>query len=206
MARTAWPTVSSSQLWTAANFNLYGRDNDQAYWPYLAAGDIAYGATSTTLAKLGIGENGAVLTSTGSALSWTGKNQTSGMISFKSKTDYAPGQTFSSTWADITGATVTLTITGSATYTVLVLATVTGYNTAAGSYFSIRSMVGGVADANPAYQANSGATINRNEAMLYSYYATGVAAGSVIVKLQCQKNTNDDYVTQGRLIALSFAE
>ena len=90
---------------------------------------------------------------------------------------------------------------------ILILAIVAGYadTTVAGYGFSVRGMINGVADEtfNP---FNGSATTKRNEAMPYIWYAINVPAGNRIAKIQCAAATVNRYITNGRLIALAFAE
>lgn len=204
--RTAWPTVSSSQLWTSANFNLYGRDNDLAYWPYIAVGDMVYGASASTLAKIGIGTAGGAMWSNGTNPAWRAKAILSGMVNFKSTIDFSPNQTFATTWQDVTGSAVTLTL--NATSTVLVLATVTGYNqnTTHPYSFVYRIVVNGTGDPSATAYVNNAMSVNRNENLPLVYYATGISAGTTTVKLQSQIMADFNIVTQGRLIAIAFVE
>lgn len=208
MARTAWPTFASGDAFSASQANTYCRDNDLAYWVYQAAGDLAYAASATTLARLAIGANGSVLSPVAGVPAWVAGGLT-GLLNTKGTVDFAPDQTFASSWADITGATKTLTLT--ATCTVLVIASVTGYNTRNGSgrVFAVRALVNGVADASPTNIANGSEDGARYESLGYVYVATGVVAGSRIVKLQCQADTGvneSNVVKYGRMIALAFCE
>lgn len=203
--RTAWPTVASGDAWSASQHNTYGRDNDLAYWVYQAAGDLAYASSSAALARLAIGANGTVLASNGSAPIWSNA-AVNGLLNIKGTVDFSPAQTFSSTWADITGATLTLTL--GATCTILVLAEVTGNSTLAGTgrATQIRAMVDGVADAAPK-GSNGSANPTRLEAQSYIYSVSGIAAGARIVKLQAQADSGvneANYVASGRLIAIAF--
>jgi hypothetical protein len=55
MAYSVVPSLSTGDLWTAANANTYWRDNFAALWPYAAAGEIAIAASATTLTKIAMG-------------------------------------------------------------------------------------------------------------------------------------------------------
>lgn len=110
MSRNAWPTVATGDGWSASQNNTYGRDNDAAYWVYTTAGDMVYATSSSALVRLPIGAVGSLLVSTGSAPSWVGKYNAPGLLNTKGTVDCSPAQTFSGTWTDITGATITLTL------------------------------------------------------------------------------------------------
>ncbi len=134
--------------------------------------------------------------------SWIAKNAVGGLHA-KGIVNFSPnGQTFAGGWADITGATLNLTLT--ATCTILVLAGITGYQGTAGRSFFVRAVVNAVADADPTKMFNGGQA--RNEGLPYIYYATGVPAGVRNVKMQCAADTDANHVERGRLIALAFAE
>lgn len=206
--RTAWPTVASGDAWTASQHNTYGRDNDLAYWVFTQAGDMAYATSSAALARLAIGAAGTVMTSTGSAPQWSAKSSVAGLLHVSGSVDFAPAQTFAGDWADITGATVTLTT--SVTCTILLLAAITGYNTLAGAgrAIRIRGLVAGSADGGSrgGSENNGSANPPRNEGLFYQAKWAGVVAAANVCKLQCKADTDSNVVTSGRLIALAFPE
>jgi hypothetical protein len=87
---------------------------------------------------------------------------------------------------------------------------VTGYNTLNGSgrVFYYRIVIGGTADPNSPPFAGSEAP-PRNQAVHNTYVRTGVAAGSIICKLQCQADSGineSNYVTYARILAEAFTE
>ena len=188
----------------ASQWNTSGRDNINALWVYTAAGDIAYATSATSLAKLAAPAVDSLLKMTASTKipSWIATTLVGG-IHAKGLVDFSPAQTFSGTWTDITGATLTLTL--SATCTVFVYAVVVGYNGTAGNTFVIRGVVDGSADAS-LMSSNGGDPANRNESLTYINYVTGVAAGSRVVKLQSEKQGTNNIVATGRLIALAWTE
>ena len=217
------PLLATGDWIDAAWGNTYWRDNLAALYPYTTAGDLAYGVSAGgALARLGLTVGGvmyggalapawlakpsvdSLLKNTSAGVpSWLAMTAIPGMLHAKNTVNFSPGgQTFSGSWADITSATLTLTLT--VTCTVIVTAAVRGYNGTSGRMFYIRSMVDGVADGSPTVMANSYDV--RNEALPYLYYATGVTAGSRIVKLQCQADTDPNYVESGRLMALAYVE
>ena len=208
MSRSAWPTVATGDGWSASQNNTFGRDNDAAYWQYTTAGDLVYATSVSTLARLAIGAAGSTLAVSGGVPAWVAKYATPGLLHAKGTVNFAPAQTFSGGWADITGATLTLTT--SVTCTILVIANVTGYNATDGRAFYVRSVVAGAADAGVygGGNFNGGSTaLPRNEAFPYIYYATGITAAANVVKLQCQADTaTNNIVTQGRLTAFAFVE
>lgn len=204
--RIAWPTVASSDTWTATQFNTYMRDNDLAYWVFNNSGDTVYATSSTTLAARIKGSAGAVRYSTGSVPAWTAKKSTVGMFHDWQTADFSNDQDFKTSWEDVTGSSVTLTLT--VTCTVVIIATVTGYNKRATNNlypFEIRGVIDGVADAaNKPYNRSQNPA--RNEAMGYIYYSSGITSGSRIAKLQSDYNSDWNHITQGRIIAFALVD
>lgn len=66
------PTVANGDSWSAAQHNTFLRDNIEALWPYVTAGDIAYAAAANQLGRLSLGAAKKILSSTGSAPAWSG--------------------------------------------------------------------------------------------------------------------------------------
>jgi hypothetical protein len=203
----AVPSVATGDWITAGWTNTYIGGNFSAVWPYDAAGQIAYSVGAAELSKLSKPSVDSVLKNTSLGVpSWLALTQLKGALHAIGTVDFAPGgQSFASTWADITGATLTLTL--AVTCTVVVLAQITGYNPTTGNAFIVRGMVDGTGDAAANQVFNGGSTTAaRNEALGYIYRATGITAGSRVVKMQCQANGSTNYVERGRLIAAAFVE
>ncbi len=206
MAYNPVPTVATGDPWSAANHNTYVRDNFAAGVPdiFTAAGQIPYSTAADVAAVLAKPTVASVLKMLDTGVpSWLDLTTIPGILHTKGVANFTPnGQTFSGGWADITGATLTLTL--GTTCTILALAAVTGYQGVTGRSFFIRALINGVADASPTNMFNGGQA--RNEALPYIYYATEVPSGARIVKLQCAADTDANHVERGRLIALAFAE
>jgi hypothetical protein len=204
MSFTTVPTVSNGDSWSAAQHNTYLRDNMAALWPYTTAGDLSYASASNALSRLAKPSVDSVLKSTSAGVpSWLALTQLKGALHAINLVDFNPaGQSFSGSWADITGATTTLTL--AVTCTVVAIAVVTGYNATVGRAFYCRAMVNGVADGSSTIPYNGGQA--RNEGWPYVYRATGVTAGSRIVKMQCQADSDPNVVERGRLVAAAFVE
>lgn len=199
-------TAVVGATYTAAQYNTYVRDNFTAIFVGTTAGDIDYYTSSSAKARLAIGASNTVLGSSGSAPQWSHSPSIAGVLHTKGTVDFSPGgQVFSSTWADISFAAVSLTL--SVTCTIVVFSEITGYtdNAGTGYGFLIRAMVNGVADTGT-IPFNGSQTEIRNGSVSYLYYTTGVTAGSRLVKMQCQANTVNNVVERGRLIALAFVE
>jgi hypothetical protein len=186
-----------------------------------AAGDVFYATSATALARLakpaglGLLQNSTAGTPSfltgGDAYQVLRKNSANTGYEFAvaaglhkiGTVDFAPGgQSFAGTWADITSASLNLVT--SVTCTIVVMAGVTGYNGTTGRSFYVRAMVAGVGDAAGDRIFNGGAL--RNEAIPYIYMTTGVAAGTITCKMQCQADSDPNVVERGRMIAMAFAE
>lgn len=186
---------------------LYSGGSAPAWKAAGAVGEFLYGAGAAAPSWLAKPSVNSVLknTSAGSP-SWLAIAGIPGVLHTKNMVDFAPGgQAFAGTWADITGATLNLTL--SYTCTIVVRAVVTGYNGADGNAFYIRAVVDGTADPASIFPFNGGSTAHaRNEALPYDYYAINVPSGTRTVKLQCQVAGTTNYIERGRLTALAFVE
>lgn len=220
------PLLATGDWIDAAWGNTYWRDNLAALYPYTTAGDIAYGVSAGgALARLGLTVGGMLYggasapawlakpsvdsllknTSAGSP-SWLAITGIPGALHAKGKVDFSPGgQVFAGGWADISFASLSLTL--GVTCTVVVRAYVTGYNSNAGTGngFYVRADVNGTPDAGT-IPFDGSQTEVRNGLYAYEYYFTGVTAGTRLVKLQCQANGSSNIVERGRLIAQAFVE
>jgi len=201
MALTAFRTWVTGELVTAAMMNQQIRDNGNAIWVGTTAGDMDYYTGATGKARLPIGTAGQVLkvNSGATAPEWGGAIVDIDMAASSGEKSY------STTWEDHPGLTVTLALP--CVCTVVMLAIVAGYadTTSVGYSFTVRGMIDGVADGTFS-PYNGSATTKRNEAMPYIWYAVNVPAGDRIAKIQCAAATVNRYITNGRLIALAFAE
>ena len=69
MARSSPRTWVYNELVTASIMNTHIRDQQDAYWPYTTAGDLAYASAADTITRLAA-SNGGVLLSGAAAPSW----------------------------------------------------------------------------------------------------------------------------------------
>lgn len=201
---SAVPVVATGDWITAGWVNTYLGGNLSALWAGLAAGDIEYYISAVEKARLAKPSVDSILgMGAAGTPSWLPETSIPGMLHAKGSVNFSPGQTFStSTFTDITGATLNLTLT--TTCTVLMMAVIVGYNGTTGRTFYVRGSIDGNVDATPLAQANGGAA--RNEALPYFWYMAGITAGTRTVKLQCRNDSDPNIVTSGRLQALAFAE
>lgn len=70
MAYTEYVLVATSDVWSAADHNIYNKDNINELWPYTTLGDIAYGTSGTELSRIGIGAESKVLNVVGGIPAW----------------------------------------------------------------------------------------------------------------------------------------
>lgn len=183
--------------------NLAAQAAVQALVSGQAAGDIFYASSGTALARLakGAAKQALVMNAGATAPEWASAK---GLHDIQIA--HSTGEkSYASSWEDHPGLSVTLTLT--APSTVVMFAVVTGYvnTTSAGYAIRLRGVIDGTADSADA-QYNGSANPVRNEALPYIWYRTGIAAGSRIVKLQCQGGSPASYITNGRIIALAFTE
>lgn len=205
MARTEIPTYTTNQLITASHANTYWKDNEAAHWPYTTAGDLAVADSATTLARIAAPTVGQVLGYLGGT--W-GAVSGGGLQDIQIATGNPNYQTFTtSSYEDVTGATVTLTLT--TTCTVILFANVVGHvnSTTAGFGFSVLGLIGGVADTNN-LPSNGSDNPVINQALPYFYAKKNVSAGSVVCKLQCKEPApgTDNRIQSFTMFALALQE
>lgn len=215
------PTFTPLQTLTAAQQNALGDAIRAMYW-WSAAGSIPYAYDADQLDELLAPARAGLLTHDGSVPDWlvvaaagadaykvprvnaagnsfeltsmTGLHK-SGIVNF------APGQNITS-WANITGASISLDL--DVTCTIEVHAIVTGY-VGAGYTWQPRAVVNGTADSslNVAY-GNGGEA--RNEGLPYIYVVENVPAGTRTIQLQAYGGGGTVHITAGRMIVKAFAE
>lgn len=201
------PTVANGDSWSASQQNTYLRDNIEALWPYTTAGDISYASAANQLSRLAKPSADSVLKNTsGGVPSWLALTALKGTLHTIQTSEFSPGgQAFSSGWANITLGYVTLTLT--VPCTVVVFSTITGYNSNTGRAFMVRATIDGVADPASYYPYDGGLTTGaKNETIPYVYVATGITAGSRLVRMQCTSDSSTSYVERGRIVAAAFVE
>lgn len=202
-------TWTTPRVWTAGERVGASKMNEIStalgiLFPHTAAGDLAYrdpvGAYLTALAKPAA--NSFLRNKSSGVPDYVAQDNIPGLLHKSNSVDFAPGQTFSGGWADITGATFNLVL--SYTCTVIVMASITGYNASTGRGFFVRANVNGTGDAAASPVFNGGEA--RNEALPYIYRVSGVTAGTRTIKLQCQADTDPNVVERGRMLAFAYVE
>jgi hypothetical protein len=205
MSYSVVPTVATGDLWSAANHNTYIRDNFAAGVPdiFTAAGQIVYSTGADAAAVLNAPGAASVLKHSGAALSWLDLLEIPGLLHTKGNADFAPAQSVTgTTWTDVTGATVTLSL--SKTCTVMLWAFGVIRVSAAGYGAQVRGSIDGTVD--PTYSTPFSGDAAYNPVM-YFWYRTGIAAGSRVVKLQFNcSGAATAYFERGRIMGLAMVE
>lgn len=222
MAYSSPITAVTGATFTAAQFNTSVRDNLNAIWVGTNAGDLDYYTSSSVKTRLAFTSGGVLYGSTSSAPAWLAApgsvtsyltKATSGIPVYASigilsaigYASFAPAQTSTSTsFADITNATTTLTLPVGNTYTVMALAGVVGSVNTGGFSCQVCAMIDGTID--PNQLSLTSATVNSPIAV--GYRRTGIASGSRIVKLQFRVFGSGATATadRGWLLALAITE
>ena len=225
MSYSNLPILATGDWIDAAYGNQYWGDNFRALWPYTTAGDLGYGVSaSANLARLGISTQGGMLYSTGSAPAWLTRPSADsilrhvggaanpswlaigglpGVLHAKATVDYnANDQDITSTsFTDITGATVNIVTTR--TCTIRMIGTGTFAAGSGGERIIVQGSIGGT---------GSGDSVHTSMTVYVPftvvYYRTGVAAGTITCKLQGRGNAagNNGFFHQGRIIVDAFVE
>lgn len=230
MAYNVVPTVANGDSWSAAQHNTYIKDNFAAVWPYTTAGDLAYASASNILTRLGISSVGGILYSTGAAPAWLAKpsvdsvlRHTGGSVApaWVSLTNLATAlgiegtlhniatvdynandQTISSSsYADITNATVSIVTTRTCTIKMTAVGTIAAGG--GGQRALVQGVIGGVASGD---MVHTSMTVYVPFTVVY--YRTGVAAGTIICKVQGRGNAggNSGIFHEGRIVVEAFTE
>lgn len=177
--------------------------NFAAIWVGTTAGDWDYYTSATTKDRLAApAAVTSILSETAAGVpSWL----SAGLSKIIGYASYAPAQTRTSTsFGDITGATVTLDLPAGNTYTVIALAGVVGSVDTAGFSCQVCAMIDGTIDPNQLSLTSS--TVNSPIAV--GYLRTGIASGSRIVKLRFRVFNTGATATadRGWLIAIAITE
>lgn len=168
----------------AADWNTYVRDNGAETAPAKATtkGDIFAATAANVIARRAVGGNGTILKANSAeadGVGWAGDERTTALF-FDSTARATPAGT--GMWADITGLSTTIGTVWTATIVVIAgfYLEVTGSADAG----NLRLMIDGTAqDQTSLIPAGGGGF----EWMNLFGRKTGVAAGAIVVKLQCNK-------------------
>lgn len=196
MSLTSYKTWTEGSVLSAAELNEQIRDNGNALWVGTTAGDLDYYTSSTDKARLGISTIYKLLAvnSAGTAPAWTAL----GTILPIGISSAISTSTTSTSYADVTNGTVTLTLNSTSTVLMFAQGCVTS---ASGDTEYVKGFIG--ATETP----ESIVTITAAKPMNWNYIAglASVAAGSVTCKLKFKSGTgNTVNLYNGKLFALAI--
>lgn len=212
------PAVVTGQTMTATNWNDWVRTNFQAMWVWTTAGDIAYASAANRLSRLGIGATGALLCSTGSAPTWLAPSAAGQVLTYNGTNAawasiariHAIGRGYTdtdaavtgTTWGDVSGMSVSLTLSATCTIIVLIHGTISAPGGAVDAY--LRPVIDGTADSNGYVRHN----LAGYSAAAVVGYKKNVAAGARICKLQMRSGVSGEtaHWNTGAIIAVAFEE
>lgn len=186
MAYSSPMTAVTGATFTAAQFNVYVRDNLNAIWVGTTAGDIDYYSAATVKTRLAKPALTSYLyNSTSGVPAW---GSLVGAINISSIAPLAPSGTYSSTsYTDITGATANIVTTKTCTIIMMASGTIAiTSGTPADSY--TQPVIDGTAPAsdNGASFQTLSSTLNPVSNFTVIHRKSGVAAGTITCKLQAK--------------------
>jgi len=206
-AYTPVPTVNTGDLWTAANHNTYIRDNFAAGVPdiFTTKGDLALASGADAAGRLGVGADYTVLGALAS--------ETLGLKWLPSYRALIPGvasalaqfETTSITYVDITGASISLVVERTSTIFLMASGILKADNTSYATY--LQGVINGIG-AGDGQIRKDGSDGTAWSPFGYTFYKTGVAAGTIVCKLQLR--TSDAVMTARTfgvvMVALAISE
>ncbi len=203
MAFTSPFTAVTGATILASQWNTSGRDNLNAIWVYTAAGDIAYATSATQLARLAKPSGASLLQNNNTGtLAWIAKANVGGYHAKATKDQDLSNQAIpgTSTWTDLTGATVN--ITTSVQCTLKVEGYVTAACNTAGNTEIIRAVIAATADSGQLPETSAAQYVP----LPYSWYKAAVALGTYTVKFQAWANGAGGKAGLARLNVLAIPE
>ena len=184
MAYSSPMTAVTGATFTAAQFNVYVRDNLNAIWVGTTAGDIDYYSAATIKTRLAKPAVTSYLyNSTSGVPAW---GSLVGAINISSIAPLAPSGTYSSTsYTDITGATADIVTTKTCTIIMMASGTLAVTSGTVADIYT-QPVIDGTAPA-----SDDGASFQALAAGVTSSYTVihrkaGVAAGTITCKLQAK--------------------
>lgn len=220
------PTVANGDSWSAAQHNTYLRDNIEALWPYMTAGDMAYATSSNQLTRLAPPGALSVMQHSGTAPSWLTANVAKtvlqsggGSLAFTHSPSIKGvlhslgfhqfgdiGQTSTNTSIDTDVTNSSFNITTSETCTIVMIVHALMATGASGYQAKLRGVIGGVADVTGNNYGTSGTTSYSSVA--YSFRRTGVAAGTIACSLKFGSSHAgvSAFIERGGILVMAFVE
>jgi hypothetical protein len=170
-------TWTVGELVTAAMLNEQLRDNMNARWPYTTKGDIAVATGANDLARLAVGSDYKVLTALASETSGLKWQALGSILQVVQQTNGISTDTTSTSYTDVTNATITLTLTNTSKVLMLATASITAQG-AEEEY--IKGVIDGTDKVESINQVSASGKI-----LQWNYLAMQTcSAGSRVVKLQ----------------------
>lgn len=224
MAYTAGFTAVTSATFTAAQYNTNVRDNFTAIWVGTTAGDMDYYTSSTTKARLAPPAGLSLLTHNGTVPSWLAAGSALQFLRLNSSTAFefagVPGvidvfgyddltsafSTSSTSYTDVTGLSISLTLTRTCTIWALFAGSFAESNAAGGAPVSdlILSIDG---TETPAGAETTLTDANFQTPAAATFRKINVASGSRVIKPRVRIDDGGESVSiRGILIAAAFAE
>ncbi len=198
-------TAVTGAVFTAAQWNTYGRDNLNAIWVGSAAGDIDYYSSASAKTRIAKPSVDSVLKNTSlGAPAWLAMTALPGRIhTIGDVSDASTRTTNSTTLTDVVGVTLNLTLTE--TCTIVALAFGQSFTNAGLYYPTFAINIDGTDDPNAKFTSRDAAV---RPTFFTFYMRTGILAGTRNVKLRFKiQNASDDaFCTGGRLLALAIKE
>ncbi len=172
-----------------------------------AAGDVFYGASASAIARLAKPAVDSLLfNDAAGAVSWLAANHLPGRLVDSDFVTFTPDADYGAL-ADVAGATLTLTIPGGTTATILLLSSLTAYANAAAEGFAttIIPYIDGVAQSSLPFIGSE--TSQRNQPITLLARKAAVATGARVCKLRASNAGGaSTHITQGYLLGLAFVE
>lgn len=180
MSRSAVPTVSNGDSWSAAQQNTYLRDNEAAHWPYTTAGDMAYATGAADLARLAKPSVEAVMKNdNGGVPSWLTITQ---MFPVVATHNNATGHSYTTavTWRDMPNSSASITPARTSTIVVFGIVVNYGSNTYGERQFKF-NIDGSDIDTHVSHESYQ---LNEWVSTPIIGFKTGVSSGSRTIKLR----------------------
>jgi hypothetical protein len=200
-------TAVTGATYTAAQYNTHVRDNLTAIWVYTTAGDIAYAAGATSLARLGIGANNTTVLMPASGVpSWSHEPAIKGILHTAATVYFTSGggqTTTSTSFVDVTNGTVNIVTTQTCTIRMFSEGHISCNS--AGARCTAQGVIGGTAD--PEADGTKPWTSNNYYVPFANVYRrAGVTAGTITCKLQFKSGGGTVYFDSGRIIVEAYVE
>lgn len=197
-------TAVTGATYQAADYNTYVKNNLNALWVGTTGGDMEYYTSATVKARLAKGTALQILRMNAGATAPEWAPAVNGLHAVAAA-DYnnAPyWQTSSTSYSDITNATVNITTTKTCTIVMFAHGSIAIQNINYRAYVQAVISGTGSGDGGAPFQALAGYF----GPFSILYYRTGISAGTITCKLQGKSSTGgvEAYFERGRISVLAF--